>query len=62
MDDLGFGPSIYIVVEQNALLKEHVHLVIVLIVTRATLLLVDIQVEHLFETSSGDLVGLNWFG
>ena len=61
MDDLGFGPSVHVVIEQDALFKEDIHLVVILIVLASTLLLVDVEIEHLLEVVCWNLVGLDRF-
>ena len=49
VDQLGLGPPVDVVVEEDAFLKENVHLVIFLIGARATRLFKDVEIEHFSE-------------
>ena len=60
MHDLWLTPAVDGVVEKDALLEEHVHLVVFGVVAHiAARLLEDVEVEHLPELANVDLVGLD---
>ena len=54
-------PSIDVVVQEDAFLEEHIHLVVLIVASLRPRLLVDIQVEHLLEVANVDLVRLQGF-
>ena len=60
MHDLWLTPAIDGVVEKDALLEEHVHLVVFGVVTNvATRLLENVKVDHLAEVGHVDLVNFD---
>ena len=61
VDDLWLSPPIDIVVEKDALLKQHVHLIVFRVVAGPSpRLLENVQIKHLAEISYIDLVDLDW--
>ena len=60
VDQLGLGPPVDVVVEEDAFLKENVHLVVLGLGTcPAVRLLEDVEVKHLPKLADVDLVGLD---
>jgi len=61
VDNLWLSSSINIVVQKDAFFEEHIHLVVLRVVTRASArLLEDVELVHCLEVCHIDLMDLNW--